>query len=329
MYSLRFSVILFIFLALMGGTFVGIRHIDIKRAESKAITIKDQAAENSDFLNVYYFMLKDKNPQFYLEADTLNNIGNESILLKNPRGEAYSSDRLPVYYQSIDGKVDKQKEIFYLNQAAKVDYKSSQIKADHLTYYKKEDRFEAYENVESYTISEKNEDKVLVTSHQAFAWNTKKFARYIGSVHGQVIKKKAYEEGIEFKSDVAEADMAENVVTLIDNVWLKKGDMQGKSLKAEIFLENYNKKLKYYVLYDDVRLEQKVKNPDGTTLVRKGFCEKLDGIVATDEVIMTGAPKLLTGTDVITGNKITLKQRAKFIEVDDNKSSLIIKKGYN
>lgn len=313
----------------MASSFVLIKKVEIKRAESKSISIKDQASENSDFLNVYYFMLKEKKPQFYLEADTLKNVGNEWILLTRPHGEAFSKDLIPVYYQSLEGKVDKQKEIFYLDHSAKINYKNSQVTSDHLKFFKKDDRFEAYENVESLDIAEKTKDKILVTSHQAFGWNSKKFARYIGNVHGKVIKQKAYEEGIEFKSDVAEADFNGNVVDLIDNVWLKKGGMEGKSLKAEVFLENYNKKLKYYVLYDDVRLEQKVLNPDGSTLVRKGFCERLDGTIVTDEIVMTGAPKLLTGTDVVTGNKITLKQKARFIEVDDNKSSLIIKKGYN
>ena len=48
------------------------------------------------------------------------------------------------------------------------------------------------------------------------------------------------------------------MVSLNDKVTLKKQPFMATSHRGEIYLENYNKKLKYFVLNDDVKLEEKV-----------------------------------------------------------------------
>ena len=98
--------------------------------------------------------------------------------------------------------------------------------------------------------------------------------------------------------------------------------------KAEIFLENFNKKLKYYVLYDDVRVVESIKKQDGTTVIRKAFGEKLEGYMREEKVVLTGSPKVVQGSDIITANQITLVENREVVEVDDSSSRLQIKEQY-
>ncbi|MFZ4712396.1 MAG: LptA/OstA family protein [Bacteriovoracaceae bacterium] len=324
----RFTVILFIFTSSLIGFIMLVRNLDLKREEQSHIEVKNPQ-EQSDFAMVHYFLVKEEKPALKLTADTLQLVNNEMMDMTSPRGEAFSEDQIPIYYQSKIGKMNKLTEVFHLTEAVKMNYKTMELTGHKASYFKKDDRFEATQNVVSSQTSEVNGDKLTIWSDQAVAWPKKQFARYTGRVHGQVDKKKAYEEGISFRSNILEADMVQNLITLREDVFFKKQDFTATSLRAEVFLENYNKKLKYYVLYDDVKLEQKVLNKDGSVLFRKGFCEKLEGQMLTETAVLTGAPKIISGTDVVTGNKITLRERAKLIEVEDNKSSLIIQKGVN
>ncbi len=325
----RFTAILFTFILGLFALIFTIRSVSFQRSMDQQSQVQKNLTEHSDFAHAHYYLVNTGKPVIFLMADTLRIINNNFMDLTMPKGEAFSAEGIPIYYQAKIGNFDKTKEVMHMTQDVNIDYKTMKIQSYKANYFKKDDRFEAFQDVMTSQVSEKTGDKLTIWSDQAVAWPQKEFARYTGRVRGQVDKKKAYEEGIAFKSDMLEADMKANLVTLTNNVWLKKQDLTATSIRGEVFLENYNKKLKYYVLYDDVKLEQKVKNPDGSILVRKGFCEKLEGQMVTETAILTGAPKIISGTDVVTGNKITLRERAQLIEVEDNKSSLIIKKGFN
>ena len=95
---------------------------------------------------------------------------------------------------------------------------------------------------------------------------------------------------------------------------------------AEIFLENFNKKLKYYALYDDVRLEEKLRLDSGVYQTRRAFAEKLEAHQGTGKLILTGAPRVEQGSDIIKGYQITLRQAVEMIEVDDSQSSFKLKR---
>lgn len=310
----------------MGALLFSVKQLDLKRRQEAGHKLDHEEQDKSEFWDANYYLLKNHEPAFTLKADYLSMIGNQFIDFTNPKGEAISEEKLPIYYEAKIGKANKVKDIFDLYQDVKITYKNMELKSQEASYDKKADRFDAIHDVVSTSISEKTLDKIIIYADQAVAWPHRNFARYTGRVHGDLIRKKAYEGGMSFKSNILEADMNSNVVTLTEDVFLKKQDLNATSLRAEIFLENYNKKLKYYVLYDDVKLEQKLIQADGTTLIRKGFCEKLEGYVTTEEAVMTGSPKLLQGKDVVTGNKITLKEHAQLVEVDDNKSSLTVQK---
>jgi lipopolysaccharide export system protein LptA len=96
--------------------------------------------------------------------------------------------------------------------------------------------------------------------------------------------------------------------------------------KAELFLENYNKSLKYYSLYDDIRLQERLKLKDGTEIVRKAFADKIEGYNHERKLVLTGSPRVIQGSDVIKGYKVTLRENLEMVEVDDSASSFTIKK---
>src|SRR5690606_35662995 len=105
-------------------------------------------------------------------------------------------------------------------------------------------------------------------------------------------------------------------ITLDGDVEMKKQQLTAQARRGEIFLENYNKKLKYYVLYDDVKLREKVV-ARGERLERKAFAEKLEGVMSEDRIILTGFPKVLQRGDIIKGNRITLRENNVIVEVED------------
>lgn len=147
---------------------------------------------------------------------------------------------------------------------------------------------------------------------------------YKGSVDGEMKRIKAYEEGIKFKTSELGLDGAKGLITLNGQVFLEKGRFEVWSNRGEIFLENYNKKLKYYSLSDDVRLREELQGR-GKLVERKAFAEKLEGWMNERKVVLTGFPKVIQEKDIIKGNRIVLRENSESVEIDDANSSLILK----
>ena len=133
-------------------------------------------------------------------------------------------------------------------------------------------------------------------------------------------------ESFDFKANRVELNMLKSLVSLSDNVLLHRNNYDLEAQKAEIFLENYNKKLKYYVLYDDIKLEEKLSMNDGSKQMRKAYSEKLEGYMAEEKVVLTGAPRVEQGEDLIKGYQIILRENVELVEVDDSQSSFDLNK---
>src|SRR5665647_2877221 len=93
--------------------------------------------------------------------------------------------------------------------------------------------------------------------------------------------------------------------------------------KADITLENYNKSLKYFVLNDDVKVTETVHTPQGVQQ-RKAFSERLEGFGREQRMILSGAPRVEMGTDVVRGYRITIREDIDLIEVDDAVSDICL-----
>ena len=91
------------------------------------------------------------------------------------------------------------------------------------------------------------------------------------------------------------------------------------------FLENYNNTLKYFALYDDVKVKE-VLNLQGREVIRKAFSEQLEGFPGKSKVILTGYPKVIQEDDTIVGNKIILRWNNEVLEIIDANSNLKVKK---
>ncbi|MBF0359847.1 MAG: LPS export ABC transporter periplasmic protein LptC [Oligoflexia bacterium] len=304
---------------------------------SKFEKLADDLAITSEFIKVDYYSQKNDKPYVYLNASSMVMDHTKNFLnLKSPFGNTYSNDSKPVNYKALSGKLDLNDKNLTLVGSVIVWDKLSEIKSEQLTYIQSKDLAEFIGNIKSYSVAEKSGDQVYIDSIKAIAWPNKKEGEYLGNVVGKIIRKKPYEPGINFKTDKMKLQLNNSYIELINNVYIKRDNAEAFAMRGEIFLENYNKKLKYYALYDDVKLIQHLpgkipidpKYPNGPKKPndRRSFSEKLEGFAKEAKIVLTGYPKVIHEQDVVKGNKITFYENTEIVEVDDSTSSFIISK---
>lgn len=282
-------------------------------------------AEDTHFNGLSYFVLVDGKPNISLDAIDLKIVQNQDLYFTSPKGTIYDSEE-DINYKATKGNfVGKTKE---LNLVGSVDVQTSVAshKSDKLYYNGSKKYLEASGGVKSKYKDNKTKDNILVTSNYVNSWLIDKRTLFLGDVKGRVKRPRVYEESFSFKASRVELNQLKSLVSLSENVNLKRNNYHLESQKAEIFLENYNKKLKYYVLYDDIKLEEKLNMPDGTIQLRRAFSEKLEGYMAEAKVVLSGAPRVQQGDDLIKGYQITLRENVELVEVDDSQSSFDLNK---
>lgn len=299
------------------------REVKIEEQEKKV-----PESENY-FRQIQLFLLKHKKPHLSLHASELIHqtlLGKSTFL--NPMGIFFNNNQDPVNYSADRGLMWQGQDRFFLDGFVRMKTVNSEFLADWIEYSWLQKEIHAKGNVDSSTLMENGEDTIFVKSFEAYFWPNKKVAKYLGKTKGKVLRKRAYEQGIEFKAEELTATETDQKIDMIGDVWIKKEGMTATSQKGEVFLENYNKKLKYFVLYDDVKLVEllTVKNVSGleSKQERRGFGERLEGIMIEDKMILTGAPKVVQGSDVIKGNVIVLRENNDVVEVDDANSNFKI-----
>ena len=278
----------------------------------------------SIFKDVNYYVYKDNAKSLHLDASklVLNNIG--QTLFTNPEGVYYAKSNLVFNYKAKSGALWQGQDKLSFEQEVEVNTGETWAKADEVTLFFEDERVEALGNVATRTISSNNGDKLLVNSDKLIAWFAKQESHYLGRVRGKLTRKKIYEQGMEFTSNNLRFYGDQLKAEMEGNVFIKKQDFQANSNKGEIFLKNYNKKLKYFVLYDDVKVIEKVKV--GKKLIkRKAFAEKLEGIMSKDKYVLTGYPRVFQDGDVIKGYRIILRENNEVVEVDDSNINFILR----
>lgn len=128
-----------------------------------------------------------------------------------------------------------------------------------------------------------------------------------------------------FTTDLMTLSAPKSEVEMKGNVTFKKGNLDASSNQGTLFLENYNKKLKYYSLSDDVKLQETL-SLNGKPVMRKAFAEKLEGIISEKKVILTGLPKVFQEKDVIKGNRITIRENIETVEIDDANTNITLER---
>ncbi len=286
---------------------------------------------NSYFEEVNYYLFNNNKKVLHLDASSLitaslTDEGN--ISFETPRGEAFGEDESEViYFRADSGNYFNSKSLVHLKDEVQFNYDKAEFEAKVVKFWPQKSYFAAWGDVKSRTIDPTTQDKLEINSHEVQGWPSKKESLYKGEVRGKIIKKRVYQQGIEFESDTLKADLQNSLITMNGNILMKKQRLTAQSGRAEIFLENYNKKLKYYVLYDDIRIEEKLTLRDGQPLVRRAYSETLEGFQSLGKIVLSGAPRVIQGEDVIKGYQITLRENVELVEVDDANSVFQLKKG--
>lgn len=287
---------------------------------------QEQKQQESYFKEIQYHVLNNSKATLSLNALELssNSITSKSTFFA-PHGVMYSKAGKPIDYTGQKGQLWQKKNLVQLDGDVKIHMDNSEILGDRVIYFMDKDEIEAHGHIQSHSVTPESGDRMEITSLKAFAWPEAKIARYLGQVDGKILRKRPYEENIYFKSDDLYSYQNQQRIDLFGNVFLEKQDLVSTGRRGEIFLENYNKRLKYFVLYDDVKLTEKLHLEGGRTLERKAFGEKLEGIMSEDKLILTGSPKVIQEKDIIKGNVIVLRENNEVVEVDDANSNFILR----
>ena len=303
------------------GTSLNVKRKSLARKNLKG----DTRVEEAQFNGLSYFVLDGSKPSISLDATNLKIVDNKDLYFLAPNGIIYD-DKEQVVYKAANGSFIGETKELKLEGDVDVETPSAGHKSDKLYYNGSKKYLEASGNVESRHLDTKTKDNLIVTSNYVNSWIKDKRTLFLGAVEGKVKRRRVYEESFNFKANRVELNQLKSLVSLSENVSLDRNNYHLEAQKAEIFLENFNKKLKYYVLYDDIKLEEKLNMPDGTVQIRRAFSEKLEGYMSEAKVVLSGAPRVEQGDDLIKGYQITLRENVELVEVDDSQSSFDLNK---
>jgi len=273
-----------------------------------------------------YFHLDKEVPSLSLAADSMSNIGEDEAHFENPRGlYAAGTDRTSLFYQAQKADYTKAKQRLRLEGKVKLDYKQTTYHADRLTYYPQRDTVDGVGNIEVDHLVAGSGDKLIIKAAKMKAKPKQEWGQFSGNVVGHTVPRLKFQARTDFRSQEMELLGKTSEMRLRQDVYLKRGDMQVTSEKGEVFLENKNKKLKYFVLNDDVKVTEKLVDSTGKPMTRKAFAERMEGF-GEDRLVLSGAPRVEQGKDVVKGYRITLREKMEFLEVEDAMSDLETKK---
>lgn len=283
--------------------------------------------EVSYFTGADMFSAKDGKPTLYLKAiDLTFDHQDVRVFSIEPRGFLFSEKGEKINYAASMGTFAQKTSTLELENNVKLNMTNSKLTSDSLNYKLDKEIISARGNVKSYTYVEKTRDEVFINADEAISQVAKRLVTYKGQVNGKLIRKRVYEEGINFASNEIFFNIPNSKVSLTGDVNLKKQGFVADSRNGEIFLENYNKKLKYFVLSDDVKVREKLTLEDGRIVKRRAFAERLEGLMSEQMVVLTGYPKVFQDNDVVRGNMIILRDNNTVVEVDDASTNFSLKK---
>jgi lipopolysaccharide export system protein LptA len=290
----------------------------------------DQVDE-SFFKNVTYYSVENNKPFLELDSDELSISSTDGVVIGfNPKGVVYRYEKNntslePVFFQAKNSRaLLKQKEI-YLEKDVEIKMSNTNLNAQNVSILSGGEVLNATEDVKTLSIDEKSNDQIMVNSKAAIYRPKEQIFEYKENVSGVIKRKRVYEESISFKTDYLTLNAPQSLAEMKGNVSFKKENLEAFAQRGEVFLENYNKRLKYYALYDDVRLQERLVQ-NGKPFMRKAFSEKLEGLISEKKIILTGLPKVFQEKDVIKGNRIIIRENVETVEVDDANTNITLDK---
>ena len=277
--------------------------------------------------HVFYFKSSPTGTQFKLQAHFLKIKKNRKhIFFQLLQGVFLDKTGQSFHFQSETAEYKQNQEILEMKGMVKIRALDSQLEAEQVRYVGAQNHFYAQGNIRSEAKNEQNGDRIQTKSQFAEAWPQQKHFRYWGNVQGKIKRKRPFEQDVHFSSNEIDLNLAQQLITLEGNVTLKKQKLKAMARRGEIYLRNYNKRLKYYVLSDDVQLVETLtpSSKKSQDLKRRAYGEKLEGYVNEHKVVLSGSPRVVQGKNVIHGNLITLFENTNVVEIDDAASKLII-----
>ena len=274
-----------------------------------------------------YFNLKRQQPVLSLTAQEMESVDNDFASFVRPHGSYFRNDQKdPINYQAENAEYDAKKQVLELLRQAKMDFGKSHYEADKITYMMKDNIVIGLGDVVVDAYLEKTKEKVHLESGWMKAWPEIKKSIFNPRVTGHLESLKKTNPTIFFESNELTLNSLESHIELLENVKMKKGEVNLSSRKADIFMENQNKKLKYFVLSDDVKMVEKFIAKNGEPIERRAFGQRIEGFGYDGSIHLSGAPRVEQGRDLLKGYKIILREKLEFIEVEDAMSDVETKK---
>lgn len=324
-WDLKSIIIILIYFSL--NAFVIITSMGMKSELTSAkIAAKAVAPEFTEIENLDYFHLKDGIPQMSLSALQMRSLGEELAEFNSPRGVYnYQMKDKTIRYSAEKGQYRKVKNILTLEGKVELTSDEAIYQADRIKYLLKKDLIIGTGNVKFEGDDLKSKDHLIVHAESMRANPSSQITKFKGGVKGSMDRKKKYEGKMSFSSRELIFQGIDSLARLEGDVYMKRDTYELFSGKADIFLENFNKSLKYFVLNDDVKLTEKLTTPQGIS-ERKAFAERLEGFGREQKMVLSGAPRVEMGKDVIKGYRITIRENVDLIEVDDAMSDVQVKR---
>lgn len=300
-------------------------------AKSSSTTLSKDESDESFFKVVDYYLVDKSKPALQLEASELTlSKQNTQVLAFNPVGVIYRRDvngveEDPINFTSKKARVLSANKELFLHDEVEIKLAHSNLLSNKVTIYNNGNHLEADGNVKTQNTDPKTNDQIFIDSDFAIYRPKEEFFEYQKHVKGLIKRKRQYEENVSFTTDLLTLSAPQSLVQMKGNVTFKKGNLDASSNLGTVFLENYNKKLKYYALSDDVRLQETLLI-NGKSVVRKAFSEKLEGLISEKKIILTGLPKVFQEKDVIKGNRITIRENIETVEVDDANTNITLER---
>lgn len=330
----QYSILLFFFFACLGLNLISFQgRLDNFGSEATAPRTPPKSAQvdESFFKKVTYFSIDNNHPFLELNATELNlSTTDGTVISFNPVGIVYRYEKdmsplEPIHFSSQKSRAFLKKKEIFLDTNVEVRNGTTTLNAQNVSILNHGDILYAYNDVKTLSIVETTSDQLFITAQSATYRPNEQIIEYKDNINAKVTRKKQYEESVEFKTDLLTFNAPASHVEMKGNVFFKKENLDAQASRGEVFLENYNKRLKYYALYDDVRLQERLVN-SGKLLTRKAFSEKLEGLISDKKIILTGLPKVFQEKDVIKGNRIIIRENVETVEVDDANTNITLDK---
>ena len=255
---IRDKIVLISFFMFCLGVFIFNMAIDLEIEEVEIDTNEKKKLELSFFEKARYYLKIEGNNNIYFYSDKLIlNQTEEKMSFTGPNGVIFTEEQDSFYYNAEMGSYDIGKKRLLLEKNILLRSKNVNIRSRELKYDGEIKKI--FLNKEIYTEIQNHEDlfKLNISSDFAtFDLNLKEF-KYQKNVKGKIKRARKYEFPVEFSTNSLLFNISTEKIFLDGLVSIKYREMIGTSKKGNIFLENYNKKFKYFSLYDDVVFKRK------------------------------------------------------------------------